>query len=116
MEYPKFDVKESTMKKLFETDGFFHGCHQEDILSNGSTWYICKSSDGKNLLLVQVLGAISTTLASLRWEGKSYNKTTNPWLIKKKNNHYEDSFTDLVDTILPPHRHKRFHVLGMMQW
>lgn len=116
MIYPKFTVTESTMKKLFEPGGFFHTCRQEDILSEGSTWYICKSSDGKLLLLVQVVDTISTTLASLRWEGKPYTKTTNPWLLKKEteSRDIQSSITDIVDTLFQPH-HKRIR-FGMMQW
>lgn len=84
MTYPKFPVAEATMKKLFEPGGFFHTCHQEDILSVGSTWYICRSEDGKLLLLVQVVDTIPTTLASFHWEGKPYDRATNPWITAQK--------------------------------
>lgn len=116
MNYPKFAVTEATMRKLFEPDGFFHTCRQEDILSPGSTWYISKSSDGKLLLLIQLVGTTSTTLASLRWEGKPYTKTTNPWLLKKETTTKEKQnfIVDMVDTFFQPHP-KRIH-LGMMQW
>jgi hypothetical protein len=117
MTYPKFTVTESTMKKLFASGGFFHTCRQEDILSVESTWHICKSSDGKFLLLVQVLHSVSTTLASLHWEDKPYSKTTNPWLIKNdvENTSPQHCIIDFVDAIIQP-THKKFQLVGMNDW
>jgi len=110
-------VTESTMKKLFASGGFFHTCRQEDILSVGSTWHISKSSDGKFLLLVQVLHSVPTTLASLHWEDKPYNRTTNPWLIQKNVGYTssQNSIIDFVDTIMQP-THKKYQLVGMNDW
>lgn len=78
VEYPEYKIPFSTMKRLFDVGGFFHGSNKS-LLSRESSYFITKSQDGKYLLLIQEVENVEEVLASVSWEDKSYDKTTNPW-------------------------------------
>jgi len=110
------EVSMTDMEKLFAPDGFFHGCIKEEILSEGSKYYTCKSTDSKLLLLIQVLPNESepTTLAFLPW--KEAYKKINPWLFKKNQSHFNSCPLEPNEYIPPKVQKPKFTTFGMLEW
>lgn len=79
----KIPVSPADIESLFDSDGFFHLCSKEEIVTEGATYYTCRSDNGKFCLLVEeVVRKKPNVLGSFPWREEYVY--INPFLVKRE--------------------------------